>query len=113
MLLEPYTVYIKPCVAGTVYILFILTLVLLEPYTVYINPCVAGTVYKRFQASFRPNKISLVCDKCSNNQRIKLCKCLFFIKSHIFRHLKLEIALTIPASMTKNCNKQKIQQLMG
>ena len=63
------------------------------------------TAVLRFRVSFRRNKITLksiqyrvVCDRCSVNRNVYFHTFLFFINSHIFRHLKLEIALAIPAS---------------
>ena len=41
---------------------------------------------------------SIVCERCSVNQNVNFHTCLFFLNSHIFRHLKLIIALAIPAS---------------
>ena len=46
----------------------------------------------------------IVCDRCSANQNVNFHTCLFFINSHIFRHLKLEIALAIPASNDEKYN---------
>ena len=44
------------------------------------------------------NKIhKIVCERFSVNLLIQYCRCLFFIISNIFRRLKLEIALKIPA----------------
>ena len=43
-------------------------------------------------------------DRCSVNQYVNFQNCLFFINSNIFRHLKLEIALAIPASNDEKYN---------
>ena len=46
----------------------------------------------------------IACDRCSVNQNIDFHKCSLSINSHIFRHLKLEIALAIPASNDEKYN---------
>ena len=46
----------------------------------------------------------IVCDRYSVDKNGNFHTCLFFINSHIFRHLKLEIALAIPASNDKKYN---------
>ena len=46
----------------------------------------------------------IVCDGCSVNQNVYFHTCLFFINSLIFRHLKLEIALAIPATNDEKYN---------
>ena len=69
-----------------------------------LNPCAARAVYIKFQAGFILNKIQLklimVCGRCCFviHFFLKFESCLFFINNNIFRHLKLEIALAIPAS---------------
>ena len=40
---------------------------------------------------------NMVCGRCSVSRIIQFKKCPFFKNIHIFRHLKLEIALAIPA----------------
>ena len=68
-----------------------------------VNPYAARTAYIRFQASFRPNKNATgirnrVCDRCSVNQRIEVLQnTISHNYRHIFRHLKMEFALAIPA----------------
>ena len=74
-----------------------------------LNPCAAGTVYMRFQTSFSSNKNAIeihriVRDRCTVNERIQFCRCLFFINGHIFRHLKLEFTFAVPA-----LNERKIE----
>ena len=70
-----------------------LTLVLLDPY-----------IYIRSQANFTPNNISLkwilqfVVGACSVRQVTQFRRCIFSEHINSFRHLKLEIALAIPAS---------------
>ena len=69
-----------------------LTSVLLAPY-----------IYIRFQTCFRSMEISLklikrILCRCLVNPIIKYWRYLFFININIFHHLKLEIALAIPAS---------------
>ena len=46
----------------------------------------------------------IICDRCSVNQNVRFHTCLFFINSHNFRHLKLEIASAIPASNDEKYN---------
>ena len=78
-----------------------------------INPCAAGAVYIRFRVSFRKNKMTLksikqfVIDARLIKMLIFTQSCLFFINSHIFHHLKLEIALAIPALNDEKYNKLK------
>ena len=64
----------EPCIIQ--FIPWLIILMLWEPYII------------QFQASFRPNKKSL---------KSKILQMTFLINIHIFRHLKLEIALAIPA----------------
>ena len=59
-------------------------------------------VHIRFKSKFRSNKNvieihKMDCDRYSVNQIINICR-LFFIKTYIFRHLKLQFALAIAAS---------------
>ena len=67
-----------------------------------LNPCAAETEYIRFQAYFKKNidiiKFEEIVSDSKVHQIIKYWRCLFFININIFRHLKLEIALAIPAS---------------
>ena len=74
-----------------------------------INPCPATPGYIRFQADFKPNNMSLkmdnmVCVRCSISQIIQFKRCLFSKIINIFCHLKLEIALAIPASNDEKYN---------
>ena len=69
--------------------LHILTLVLLDP-DIY--------VFKKVSTQINATEIDKIFSGgCSANQIFHFGRCLFFINSHIFRHLKLEIALAIPA----------------
>ena len=66
------------------------------------NPCPAGPGYIRFQESFNPMKMPLKLIKYSvvDAQLIKYFKLgdvYFFMNRNLFRHLKLEIAVAIPA----------------
>ena len=68
-----------------------------------INPCRTTAGYIRFQADFKPSNMSLkmdnmVCGRCPISQIIQFKRCLFSKNINIFHHLKLEIALAIPAS---------------
>ena len=68
-----------------------------------INPCPATPGYIRFEADFKPNNMPLkidnrVCGRCPISRIIQFKKCLFSKNINIFRHLKLEIALAIPAA---------------
>ena len=47
---------------------------------------------------------NMVCGRCSISQITQFKKCLFSKKINIFRHLKLEIALAIPASNNEKYN---------
>ena len=52
-----------------------------------------------------PLKIDkMVCDICSISPIIQFERCLFLKNIDIFRHLKLEIALAIPASNDEKYN---------
>ena len=78
-------------------------LYILQIFIPYINPCAAGTVYLRFKANCRLNKLlpKFVTYLLVDAQLIK-----YFNSGHVyfsqvtlfFIHLKLEIALAIPAS---------------
>ena len=68
------------------------------------SPCPATPVYiytlsSRFQTKYyvteRDNK---VCGRFSVSQKMQFRRCIFSTNIIIFRHLKLEIALAIPAS---------------
>ena len=84
----------------------------------HFNPCHATLVYIRFQAD-KPNNMSLttqstvqpvptgnvvtdmdniVCGRCSASQIVPIRIFIFSRNINMFRHLKLEIALAIPAS---------------
>ena len=66
-----------------------LTLVLLDP-DIY--------VFKKVSTQINATEIDKkLSGRCSANQIFHFGRCLFFINSHIFRHLKLEIALAMPA----------------
>ena len=66
-----------------------LTLVLLEP-DIY--------VFKKVSAQINATAIDKIFSgRCSANQIFQFGRCLFFLNENIFRHLKLEIALAIPA----------------
>ena len=45
-----------------------------------------------------------VCGRCSVSQITQFRRCIFSQDIYIFRHLKLEIALAIPASNDKKYN---------
>ena len=47
---------------------------------------------------------NIVCGRCSVSQITQLRRCIFAKKLNIFRHLKLEIALAIPASNDEKYN---------
>ena len=71
------------------------------------NPCPATSGYIRFQADFKPNNMSLkmdniVCGGCSISQITQFKRSQFLKNINIFCHLKLEIALAIPASNDEN-----------
>ena len=74
-----------------------------------VNPCPAGPGYIRFEESFNRKKTPLKLIKYSvvDAQLIKyfnLGDVYFFMNRNIFRHLKLEIALAIPASNDEKYN---------
>ena len=74
-----------------------------------LNPCAAGPGYIRFQESLNRNKTPLKLIKYSvvDAQLIKyfnLGDVYIFMNRNIFRHLKLEIALAIPASNDEKYN---------
>ena len=72
-----------------IYIYSDLTLVLLDP-DIY--------VFKKVSTQINATKIDKISSsRCSANQIFQFGRCLFFIDRNIFRHLKLEIALAIPA----------------
>ena len=50
----------------------------------------------------------MIFDRCLINSIFQDWRCLFFINMNIFHHLKLEIALAIPAS-----NEGKIQHVQA
>ena len=50
------------------------------------------------------------CNRCSARQIIQFAICLFFINRYIFRHFKVEIALTIPALHDEKYKKKLNQQ---
>ena len=73
------------------------------------NPCPATPRYTRFQADFKPNNMllkieNIVCGRRSISQIIQFKRCIFKKNINIFRHLKLEIALAIPASNDEKYN---------
>ena len=73
-----------------------------------INPCPATPGYL-FQEDFKPTIMSLkmdhiVCGRRSISQITQFRRCLFSKNINIFCHLKLEIALAIPASNDKKYN---------
>ena len=47
---------------------------------------------------------NIVCGRCSASQIIQFRRCIFSKNIYIFRHLKLEIALAIPASNDEKYN---------
>ena len=47
---------------------------------------------------------NIVCGRCSVSQIIQFRRCIFSKNIYIFRHLKLEIALAIPASNDEKYN---------
>ena len=57
--------------------------------------CPAGPVFKKVSTQIEIEKI--FSGRCSANDLFQFGRCLFFINRNIFRHLKLEIALAIPA----------------
>ena len=76
---------------------------------VHINPCPARPVYIRVQAYSKPNNMSLkmdniVCGRCSVRQKTQFKISTFSGNVNIFRQLKLEIALAIPASNDEKYN---------
>ena len=48
---------------------------------------------------------NIVCSRCSVRQITKFKRCIFLKNINIFRHLKLEIVLAIPASNDEKCNR--------
>ena len=56
------------------------------------------TFSRKFQPKWNATKIDKIFSgRCSANQIFQFGRCLFFINRNVFRHLKLEIALAIPA----------------
>ena len=82
---------------------------------IIVNRCAAGAVYIQFWGSFKGNKLTLkyITEFVIDAQLLKMLiftHVYFFMNSHIFHHLKLEIALAIPASNDEKNTFETIQQ---
>ena len=56
------------------------------------------TIYRNLYENTGPDMDNIVCGRCSASQIVQIRICIFSKNINIFRHLKLEIALAIPAS---------------
>ena len=51
---------------------------------------------------------NILCGRCSVRQITQIRRCRFFLNNDIFCHLKLEIALAIPASNDKTYKRNNL-----
>ena len=52
---------------------------------------------------------NIVCGRCSVRQITQIRRCIFFLNINIFRHLKLEIVLAIPASYDEKYSRGRVK----